>query len=148
MTPEDFSQFDDPRVREVMAAAANLVEETITVLGEYEADRKLYNGEQVLKNLAETLAKALFAAQHSKPRKYMHCNCPHGYSYGCPNCPKDQMMIVLEEKNPPQVEAVLDTCLGGCECPRCGENAYHPLKRCTKCHGDGLTHCEYCEARK
>lgn len=58
MKPDDFSQFDDPRVREVMAAAANLVE--IMVAG-VETDR--YDPEFL------ALKTALFAAQHTRPKE-------------------------------------------------------------------------------
>lgn len=99
MSPEDFSQFDDVRVRNVMAAAANLVEAMYSSPCEPEYPE------------LNDLKTALFAAQHSRPK---------------------------------HVEVVLDTCLGGCECPKCGENTYVSLKRCTKCHGDGVSHCVIC----
>lgn len=69
MKSEEFTQFDDPRVREVMAAAANLAEAL----------------DSPAKNISEAcsgdegcwcdvcdakkgLKTALFAAQHSKPK--------------------------------------------------------------------------------
>lgn len=59
MTPEDFPQFPDPRVREVMAAAANLVAKmavkTIIV--------------PIVAEEFEALTQALFAAQHSMPKE-------------------------------------------------------------------------------
>lgn len=54
MKPEDFSQFDDPRVREVMAAAANLVEK-LHHCGYHEM-------------LTRELRDALFAARHTRPK--------------------------------------------------------------------------------
>lgn len=63
MTPEDFSQFEDPRVRAVMAAAANLVE-SIDAIPE---DRCIEHELWAWKN--EELRNALFAAQHSKPKE-------------------------------------------------------------------------------
>lgn len=59
MKPEDFPQFDDPRVREVMAAAANLVEGIISgVFSQDDENESIY-----------ALKTALFAAQHSKPKE-------------------------------------------------------------------------------
>lgn len=101
MKPNDFPQFPDPHAREVMAAAANLVEGIISgVFSQDDENESIY-----------ALKMALFAAQHSRPK---------------------------------HVEVVMDTCLGGCECPKCGENTYVSLKRCTKCHGDGVSHCVIC----
>lgn len=62
MKESDFPQFDNPRVREMMAAAANLVE---MVLND---DSKLDEWYYHLTNLAQVLETALFAAQHSKPK--------------------------------------------------------------------------------
>jgi hypothetical protein len=62
MKESDFSQFDDPRVREVFAAAANLLE----VLN----NNMLTNYERIKAN---ELNIALFAAQHSKPRREPPC---------------------------------------------------------------------------
>lgn len=63
MTPEDFPQFDDPRVREVMAAAANLIEliaMPIQVsMASFEEFRRVH----------DALKDALFAAQHTKPKE-------------------------------------------------------------------------------
>lgn len=58
MTPEDFPQFDDPRVRAVMAAAANLVAAA--------AMHKDFR--QFAYTTIEACQTALFAAQHSKPK--------------------------------------------------------------------------------
>lgn len=62
MTPEDFPQFPDPRVREVMAAAANLVE---AMQRGPEHEDEFF-----------TLKTALFAAQHSKPKDQEHQSVP------------------------------------------------------------------------
>lgn len=60
MKPDDFPQFDDPRVREVMAAAANLVE-ALTEAG--------FTGEYgPIQTPMGRLKTELFAAQHSKPK--------------------------------------------------------------------------------
>lgn len=59
MTPDDFPQFPDPRVREVMAAAANLVETAARRGAVWESE------------LAD-LKTALFAAQHSQPKVTGH----------------------------------------------------------------------------
>lgn len=67
MSPEDFPQFDDPRVREVMAAAANLVEEL---------HRDYANLEIVVERRCDDLETALVAAQHSKPKELDPCLCP------------------------------------------------------------------------
>lgn len=64
MIPEDFPQFDDPRVREVMAAAANLVER----IARSQASAFVHDGADMLKT-------ALFAAQHSKPKEGVY-PCP------------------------------------------------------------------------
>lgn len=63
MKESDFSQFSDPRVREVMAAAANLVED----LGK----RVVFD--VFLQQRITSLKTALFAAQHSKPRREPPC---------------------------------------------------------------------------
>lgn len=65
MSPSDFDQFDDPRVREVMAAAANLVEHWDS---EREHFQRGEGGCGAMDLRADTLKTALFAAQHSKPR--------------------------------------------------------------------------------
>lgn len=59
MKESDFPQFDDPRVREVFAAAANLVEWYEAVFGESIS--------------LEPLKTALFAAQHSRPKDLAPC---------------------------------------------------------------------------
>lgn len=61
LTPDDFPQFDDPRVREVMAAAARVVEW-------YEEQFPYSN--LVGRVWIEGLKTALFAAQRSKPRAH------------------------------------------------------------------------------
>jgi len=60
MSPDDFPQFDDPRVREVMAAAANLVEYCSNMAPPSHCWDEL-----------DALKTALFAAQHSRPK----CDC-------------------------------------------------------------------------
>lgn len=55
MNPDDFSQFDDPRVRDVMAAAANLV--------------SAHQRSNDISNRLFALETALFAAQHSKSKE-------------------------------------------------------------------------------
>jgi hypothetical protein len=66
MSPDDFPQFDDPRVREVMAAAANLVED----LRERWEDETPMPG---LLRCTELVEEALFAAQHSRPKTLPPC---------------------------------------------------------------------------
>lgn len=160
MKESDFPQFDDPRVREVFAMAANLVED-------------IYKGRSITIS-ADALKTALFAAQHSKPKKdpreCLECsNTKPQDSWHCfehlaafkanlaPQhsrpwqCKKEGPGICCTSEEcrpgylkPKHVEVVMDTCLGGCECPRCGENTFVSLKRCTKCHGDGVSHCVIC----
>jgi hypothetical protein len=68
--PEDFPQFDDPRVREVMAAASNLVEWLTTA-------KQGSGWMSVSDETAEfiDLKTALFAAQHSRPKE-VNIDCP------------------------------------------------------------------------
>lgn len=80
MKESDFSQFSDPRVREVMAAAANLVE-------------ALPHG--WFHRAAENLKTALFAAQHSKPR----CDHKGIGEPGCETCdPRVQHSAPKEDR--------------------------------------------------
>lgn len=65
MKESDFPQFPDPRVREVFAAAANLVE----AIDDIPEDQCIEHELWVWKN--EELRAALFAAQHSRPK----CTC-------------------------------------------------------------------------
>lgn len=67
MKPEDFPQFTDPRVREVMAAAANLVETAARRGAVWESE-------------LVDLKAALFAAQHSRPKEDAPqlCDCKPG----------------------------------------------------------------------
>lgn len=62
MSPEDFPQFPDPRVREVMACAANLAE-TVSMH---------INVSDGVHDATDALKTALFAAQHSKARTHEH----------------------------------------------------------------------------
>lgn len=59
LNESDFPQFDDPRVREVMSAAANLVEYLVE-------SRRPWGLQQSAEERA--LTTALFAAQHSRPK--------------------------------------------------------------------------------
>jgi len=62
MNPEDFNQFNDPRVRDVMSAAANLVETL--------ASHQPYAHASLapIHVATDALKTALFAAQHSLPK--------------------------------------------------------------------------------
>jgi hypothetical protein len=77
MTPDDFPQFDDPRVREVMAAAANLVDRIAKETEEFDLPGEGNTFDQLCDD-ANTLSSALFAAQHSVPRKTYPCACHLG----------------------------------------------------------------------
>lgn len=77
MSPEDFPQFDDPRVREVFAAAANLVERL---------DPNPNAPSNSLAGAANTLKTALFAAQHSRPKANHGGYCKHGTGVPCEGC--------------------------------------------------------------
>lgn len=162
MKESDFPQFDDPRVREVMAAAANLVEEL---------HRDYANLEIVVERRCDDLETALFAAQHSAPRATcQECGGP-GYHYPqCVQHPKPSThekpiefdkwgygtpevnQFLVDGSKPGgkafigAIEETLATCKNGCECPRCGMESDYPLKRCTKCWGDGVTQCQ-CEVK-
>lgn len=139
-----------------MAAAANLVEAMYSSPCEPEYPE------------LNDLKTALFAAQHSKPREtpehlearvldaiagYPSLDKPKKDERECLECSKTKTQDSwhcfehLAEFKAKQVEAVLDTCLGGCECPKCGMESDYPLKRCTKCYGDGVTQCQ-CEVKK
>lgn len=95
MTPEDFPQFDDPRVRAVMAAAANLVAAA--------AMHKDFR--QFAYTTIEACQTALFAAQHSKPKGSVlrhtdACQMVDGYGDDCPRC----QHILKHEERPPTHE--------------------------------------------
>lgn len=64
MSPEDFPQFDDPRVRQVFAAAANLVVYCANMAPPSHCWDEL-----------DDLKTTLFAAQHSKPKVNECANC-------------------------------------------------------------------------
>lgn len=69
MKPEDFPQFDDPRVREVMAAAANLVEYVAEYVELFAKHGKAPITIRLMGEEAAKVTEALFAAQHSKPKE-------------------------------------------------------------------------------
>lgn len=92
MKPEDFPQFADPRVRAVMAAAANLTECLANLMKARGVIATAYH--PMLSSHVEKTKAALFAAQHSKPKTVPEsllyhtdaCQMVHGYGDGCPRC--------------------------------------------------------------
>jgi hypothetical protein len=68
MSPEDFPQFDDPRVREVFAAAANACEKAGAFIDHEEAAYGADARVEAASIAITALKTALFAAQHSKPK--------------------------------------------------------------------------------
>lgn len=88
MKPEDFEMYSDPRVREVMAAAANLVEAVNTQHALQDVDGPMIWLKKVPLNMArDVLVAALFAAQHSKPMsKCTRCGARNVWHPSCDAC--------------------------------------------------------------
>lgn len=113
MKPEDFPQFDDPRVREVMAAAANLVED-------------IYKGRSITIS-ADALKTALFAAQHSRPKEpspLWQCGnsmCSDGRDMLCGECAE---VIAWLDAQHSASRATCQECGGpGYHYPQCAQHS-------------------------
>lgn len=138
MSPDDFKQFDDPRVREVMAAAANLLE----VLN----NNMLTNYERIKAN---ELNIALFAAQHSRPKTLPPCLRCSGPCYfdvfrndaTCQSCGTWQ--CAAQHSKP----RCAHKGIGEPGCEICDPRV-KPKERCNPCSGTGRvlgTTCRVCD---
>lgn len=85
MKESDFPQFPDPRVREVMAAAANLVEYVAEYVELFAKHGKVPITIRLMKEESDKVTAALFAAQHSK-QKEPPCVRVHGKEAWCEKC--------------------------------------------------------------
>lgn len=132
MSPDDFSQFDDPRVRDVMAAAANLVEEL---------HRDYANLEIVVERRCDDLETALFAAQHSRPKANHGGYCKHGTGVPCEGCQLAALRDMQEaaQHSEPKEPGESWPCKGFAAPYRCTSEQCRPKhskpknERCARC---------------